>query len=247
MDPSRSHDGTSDTPTPTRLDRMKKWGSNHPVLAPVYALLGIVAVLGAAVGGGRELYSLIPADEAPTPITTLPMIAPDQLEREANARHGFSFGYPRGWARTGDPVNADGNVFEPQDDSGIVLTAYGSLPYEDPQPSDPNDALAAEVEQTEGYVVSAGDSVLESEFFGLYEEATVGDEVSRMQIPGWRLLLEGTGGATQGETTSVEVLTRWGGRNVHIRCQVPSERFLEFRDLCNQLVATLTLDADWSS
>lgn len=197
---------------PTRLSRMRRWVENHRLLAPVLLLVGLLAGVGGAFGFGRDVYDLLRPDSSPpTPTTAVTAVPPEELVPEGNARYAFGFNRPQAWGRTGDPENSDGNAFEPLDGSGALVEAYGSLPFEESS-RDPREALDAEVRLTEEFARQKGAEILESDYFGLYE---VDDAGARAQIPGWRLVLaEPEGGSGTSPSTTVEVLTRWSGRNV---------------------------------
>lgn len=143
-----------------------------------------------------------------------------------------------------EPDNGDGNVFESPDDPGVTITAAGIRSTID-DGSDPRIAVEEEAATAERLARDAGGNVVESDYYGLSEETAVDGQVTRAQIPGWRLIIQTTPAELGEQISSVDVLTRWRGRSVHIVCSAPTERFAAYRDLCNEVVGTLTLDGAW--
>jgi hypothetical protein len=91
----------------------------------------------------------VPATASPLSKGALP--APEEIERDQNARFEFSFLYPKTWDRR-DPTNGDGHLFVHPTDTSVRCAFYGHHTMPDmlnvPEGSDPSTLLAAEVKES---------------------------------------------------------------------------------------------------
>ncbi len=195
------------------------------------------ADLLALIAAVMALIALLPSlDQAVTVVKKAPVqrepanpvaFAEHELATKTNARFGFSFKYPRTWARE-DPENSDGYSFAHPTAPGVLLTAYGSRGL--------SENLWDEMRQRREWAEEAGATFLVDRQADSDVYLTSGE--GSFDAPGWLQRRE----QPDHEVGRLTIITRvvWApGRYVTIEAQAPDEDFPRYERALDLLTATL--------
>jgi hypothetical protein len=147
---------------------------------------------------------------------------PFELFREVNVRFGFSFLAPEKWSRW-DPQNGEGAKFSHPDDDQVEIRAWAHYAI-----------LHDNLEDSAEWSMN----ILRKE--GYFELISISDATrSVCDVTGepdkWQLTQQAVKAIRMvyrsGAYTYLHVKTRVGGTEFDVRCQVLSERYLEFRTM----------------
>ncbi len=150
-----------------------------------------------------------------------------RLNRQQNARFGFSFAYPSVWDRD-DPVNCDGNSFRHPTDPRIEVRAWGSY--------------AVVTRDLEAWIAWSIQNLEKEESFRLLSKVVSGRHVvdwghgsrrkpleSREQIRGYRIVYQMQ---ENGERfTYVQTFVQLDDTQFGVRCGAPSPLYSRYEDL----------------
>jgi hypothetical protein len=224
----------ADSPAETRADRIRRRFANHRLGALLILGTAVLAAIGGAVGGIREIIDVLDGSpDRPKPPVRL---STSELRTAKNTRFGFSFQYPVTWERQ-DPINGDGlAAIGPE--RGLEVAASGSHPHPSlgPDPSDVFNRLEYLVHQSAD---AAGSRIVDGPTQQNVTRFLPGGGTS--EVAGSRFVLETDPANGTPALTSVVLATTTNERDVTMRCQVPKRLASSYRGVCNQLVSTLTL------
>jgi hypothetical protein len=222
----------------TRADRMRRRISDHPIGSKVVVVAGLVAALGATIGGVRQIVGLVDGSpDRPTltaPVDEYVRLAPSELKTARNARYGFSMQYPASWTRQ-DPINGDG-LAAVGPEPGFELLTYGGLPVLGPQAQDGVfERLDYLVRQQTDHATRVVEEDIQQNIVHILPDGQTAE------VAGRRFVMETDGSEGRPGFTTVALVTTTGDRDVQMTCRVPTELYQRWEGACNQLLSGLTL------
>jgi hypothetical protein len=147
---------------------------------------------------------------------------PSEFRRIVIPRFGFSFLAPEGWKRW-DPQNGDGAAFSHPDDPHVEIRSWAGYAILDPD-IDSSVERFMDYERKEGYFELISLSGTSRSITNLSTDLP-GGPPTQTAVKAIRMVYRAN------HFSCLHVKTRVGDTEFDIRCQAPSERFPEFRDL----------------
>jgi hypothetical protein len=163
-------------------------------------------------------------DAGGEPVERINLSDADLME-DYNARFGFTYLYPKTWNRSYLPVNGDGTSYTDPKNENVEVRASGSLIV---LPENRPDLIC---KSNEPDCTPSGRNVFLQKKDGTKQIYYKIDGVRRRE----EVVLSGKG------YTVISITTIYKESVISISCQAPSDTYENYEDLCNRLVASLSI------
>lgn len=167
-----------------------------------------------------EIYRVMERREEPPSDFLLEL--PSELKRVLNHRFGFSFLAPENWSRW-EPENGDGCLFSHPDDTLIEIRGWASYAVLDLD-IDRSVETFMDHQRKQGYFELINTSDATRSVTNINAEEPNGPPIQKA-VRATRMVYRA------GTVSCLHVKTRVAGTDFDLRCQAPSGRFVEFREL----------------